>query len=122
MLKSFMFAAVVASVVICAVPPASARAAAENVDAVMFIGPAGQARTVTRDDLVAGRRARVTMNIHGRSHVFEGVPLTDLLAMVGAPTGHALRGRELTNVVIVTARDQYEIVLALAETDPGMRA
>jgi DMSO/TMAO reductase YedYZ molybdopterin-dependent catalytic subunit len=57
----------------------------------------------------------------GKKATYEGVPLTALLARVDAPTGEKLRGGELTDVVIVTAADGYQIALSLAETDPAMR-
>eukprot|EP01030_Chromulinospumella_sphaerica_P013131 gene13131-12910_t len=52
---------------------------------------------------------------------FEGPLLIDVLAKVGAPTGKALRGHELSNAVIVTASDGYQVVLGLAEAAPSTR-
>lgn len=64
------------------------------------------------------QRVSVNADFHGEKHIFEGVPLTELLARVGAPTGERLRGKELTHVVIVRSRDGYQVTLSLAETDP----
>lgn len=66
-------------------------------------------------------RTRVTATIHNRRHRFEGVRLSVLLKEVYAPQGEALKGQALTNAVIVRAKDGYEVVLSLAETDPAMR-
>jgi hypothetical protein len=38
---------------------------------------------------------------------------------VGAPSGDALRGKELADYVVVDARDGYRVVFALAEFDAG---
>ena len=90
---------------------------------VEFEGLAGAARTMSAADLAAMPHQSVTMRSeHGPAVRYEGVPLTLLLEGVRAPAGKALRGVELSDVVIVTARDGYRVVLALADTDPGMRA
>jgi hypothetical protein len=48
--------------------------------------------------------------------------LGDVLARVGAPRGEAIKGPELATVVRFTARDGYQVVLDLAQTDPVTRA
>ncbi len=52
---------------------------------------------------------------------YEGVPLTLLLQAVGAPTGKALRGPDMADVVMVSAADGYRVALSLADTDPAIR-
>jgi hypothetical protein len=88
---------------------------------VTLVGPAGKTIAVDGKIFAAGPRAQVATEIHGKKATYEGVPLTALLARVDAPTGEKLRGGELTDVVIVTAADGYQIALSLAETDPAMR-
>ena len=61
--------------------------------------------TVTDD-----RGARVT---------YEGVPAVELLQRAGAPLGKRLRGAQMKFYVIVEASDEYQVVFALAEFDPG---
>ena len=57
---------------------------------------------------------------HGGAEVtFEGVPARDLLKLVGAPTGHDLRGEKLSLYVLAEASDGYQVVYALAEFDAG---
>ncbi|WP_245863720.1 molybdopterin-binding oxidoreductase [Caulobacter mirabilis] len=84
-------------------------------------GPAG---TVTLDAaaLAALPRQTVTLDAHGTKHDYSGPLLMDVLAKAGAPTGKALRGPELANVVLVTAADGYQVVFGLAEADPNTRA
>jgi hypothetical protein len=63
----------------------------------------------------------VLPNEHGAARHCDGVPLTVLLESVGAPTGKALHGPALADLVVVGAGDGYRVVLGLAETDPGVR-
>jgi hypothetical protein len=122
MLRSFILAAALSLLAPAATFAQGRTKAAETQTHVTLVGATGSTRSVTAADLGAMPRARVSLFIHGTVHVFDGVPLTHLLASVGAPTGQSLRGPALANVVIVSARDGYKVALSLAETDPGMRA
>jgi hypothetical protein len=50
---------------------------------------------------------------------YSGVPVTDLLAKYGPPTGKDLHGKPLSDYLVVTGSDGYKAVLSLAETDPS---
>lgn len=59
---------------------------------------------------------------NGHTHAqetYSGVPLIDLLAKVGAPTGSAVRGKTLSDYIVAEGSDGYKAVLALAEIEPG---
>jgi len=56
---------------------------------------------------------------HQTKHRYSGVLVRDILGLVGAPFGDALRGKALSLVVRITANDNYTVVFALAEFDPG---
>ena len=56
---------------------------------------------------------------HQTKHRYSGVLVRDILGLVGAPFGDALRGKALSLVVRITANDNYIVVFALAEFDPG---
>ena len=56
---------------------------------------------------------------HQTKHRYSGVLVRDILGLVGAPVGDALRGKALSLVVRITANDNYTVVFALAEFDPG---
>ncbi|CAN5432472.1 hypothetical protein BH10PSE3_BH10PSE3_10210 [soil metagenome] len=60
-------------------------------------------------------------NSHGEKHVYEGALLIDALAKVGTPAGKAIHGPEMADVVLVKARDGYQVAFGLAELDPGTR-
>jgi len=80
-------------------------------------GEGGQKTTVTAAQLVGMPRQHVQVTQHGEPHSYDGVLLSDLLAKVGAPHGEGIKGRELATVVRVSARDGYQVVVSLAETD-----
>lgn len=84
-------------------------------------GPEGQSVTLSAADIAALPRQSVTFAGHGESHVYEGPLLIDVLAKAGAPTGKALRGQALADVVLVEAGDGYKVAFGLAEADPGTR-
>jgi len=56
----------------------------------------------------------------GQTHVFSGPSLAAILKIAGAPSGADLRGKDLADVVVVSARDGYRVALSLAETDPAL--
>ena len=55
---------------------------------------------------------------HQTKHRYSGVLVRDILGLVGAPFGEALRGKGLSLVVRIIANDNYPVVFALAEFDP----
>jgi hypothetical protein len=84
-------------------------------------GEAGQTATLTAAELSALPHVHVSVKQHGQVHTYDGVLLGDILAKVGAPRGEAIRGPELATVVRFTAKDGYQVVLDLAQTDPITR-
>ena len=64
-------------------------------------------------------RAQVTATAHGKSLDCEGVELHALLQKANALPAE-LRGPALASYVLVTARDDYRVVYALAEFDPSL--
>lgn len=88
---------------------------------VALKGPDGQVATLSAADLAALPHVKMTVTEHGKISTFEGVPLGDIVTRVGAASGKAIHGPELATVIRVTAKDGYQAVLGLAETDPGTR-
>ncbi len=84
-------------------------------------GPTGQTMNISTADLAAMPHVGFTFDAHGQRHAYEGVPLIDLLAKVGAPTGKALGGKALAHAVRTTSSDGYQVVFGLGEVDPGTR-
>lgn len=110
MMRSLLFALAVAGLA----APASAQT-------LTLKGPAGQAATLSAADIAAMPHVGFTFDAHGQTHAYEGVPLIDLLARVGTPTGKALGGKALASAVRITAADGYQVVFGLGEADPGTR-
>jgi hypothetical protein len=65
-------------------------------------------------------RSTIRAEVHGAKEptLYEGVSLGDLVRKLGAPAGEAIRGAQLSLVVIVKAADGYQVVFALPELDP----
>ncbi|HEV7386867.1 MAG TPA: molybdopterin-binding oxidoreductase [Phenylobacterium sp.] len=85
-------------------------------------GEAGQHASLTAAQFAALPHLHVQVMQHGQHHTYDGVLLSDLLARVNAPHGEGIKGRELATVVRVSARDGYQVVVGLAETDAVTRA
>jgi hypothetical protein len=85
-------------------------------------GPTGTRATLSAADVAALPRVKVTFDNHGTKQDFEGPLLIDVLAKVGTPKGADIHGAELATVVLVTAKDGYQVAIGLAEADPGTRA
>jgi hypothetical protein len=75
-------------------------------------------------DLKAMSRTTVTVhNEHSKAEeTYAGVRLADVLAKMGAPLGHDLRGAALSGYIVATGSDGYVAVIALAEADPSFHS
>ena len=96
--------------------PLRAQGSAASVE---LIGRSGAVRSVSAAELAGMTRREVQATSHQVTGTFAGVPISDLLALVGAPRGDSLRGPALATYVQVEAADGYRVVFALAELDPG---
>ena len=72
---------------------------------------------LTATDLKAMPRKTLRVNnAHsGKTEVYEGVLVEDLLRKAGVPQGEALRGPAMATYVLVEAADNYRVVFALEE-------
>ena len=92
-----------------------------SAQSIALSGLAGEKLQLSAADLAAMPHQAVTLQLEGKSEACDAVPLSLILAKVGAPQGKALRGPELADVALIGAADGYRVALALAETDPLMR-
>ena len=81
---------------------------------------AGQVNTpldLTVADLKAMPRKTLRVdNAHsGKTEVYEGVLVEDLLKKAGVPLGEALRGPAMATYVLVEGADNYRVLFSLAE-------
>ena len=79
--------------------------------------------TLSLTEIKAMRHIRVDVQTEdGRTVMYDGVPVTELLTRAGATLGNALRGAALTTYVVASASDGYQVVFSLAELDDGLTA
>jgi len=63
---------------------------------------------------------KVTVPEHSSGPVeFEGVTLKSVLEKAGVAFGESMKGKRLTNCLLVEAADGYRVVIALPELDPA---
>ena len=71
-------------------------------------------------DLEALPHVKVTASEHSSGPVnFEGVTLKSVLEKGGVAFGESMKGKRLTNCLLVEAADGYRAVIALPELDPA---
>ncbi len=99
--------------------PATTAVASSNE--LHLILPGQHPQTLNAADIAAMPHKTVTFhNGHTNTdEIYSGVPLTNLLARNGIPTGDKLHGKPLADYIVATGSDGYKAVLALAETDPS---
>ena len=77
-------------------------------------------RVLSRADLEALPHVKVTASEHGSPRVsFEGVALKSVLEKAGVTFGESIKGKRLSNCLLVEAADGYRAVIALPELDPA---
>lgn len=101
---------------------ALAGAPAALAQSVALVGPCGKTESLSAADLAAMPHVSMTVKQHDQTHTFEGANLGEVVALVGAAQGKMIHAAELATVIRITAADGYQVVLGLAETDPGTRA
>jgi len=79
-----------------------------------------QAIPIDNATLTALPREAVAAAAHGKTLECEGVALPALLRAANALSAGPLRGGQLANYVLVTARDGYRAVFSLAELEPSL--
>jgi cytochrome c peroxidase len=78
--------------------------------------------SLTPADLKGMPRTRVEMKEDGRTVVYEGVLVGEILKRAGAPVGADLRGNALATYVLASASDGYQVAFSLGELDPALTA
>lgn len=80
---------------------------------------AGKSTLLTRTDLEALPRVKITTSTSGTSAEFEGVAIKDVLQKAGVAFGDTMRGKRMASCLLVEAADGYCVVIALPEIDPA---
>jgi hypothetical protein len=114
------FFAVATLVTTCVTLPAQMLPKSGETPGSLTVQYLAQNETLSVADLKAYTHVTVTVhNPHTNAdETYSGVPLIDLLVKLGAPHGHDLHGKALSDYIVATGADGYKSVLALAEADP----
>jgi hypothetical protein len=79
----------------------------------------GKQIVLTRSDIEAIPRSRVTTGASDVSTRFEGAALKAVLDKAGVGFGESMKGKRLASCLLVEAADGYRVVIALPEIDPA---
>jgi hypothetical protein len=80
----------------------------------------GKQVLLTRVDIEGLPHVEVTASEHSSVPVtFEGVALKGVLEKAGVTFGESMRGKRLSNCLLIEAGDGYRAVIALPELDPA---
>jgi DMSO/TMAO reductase YedYZ molybdopterin-dependent catalytic subunit len=75
--------------------------------------------SVSAADITGMPHQKISVEEHGKSVNFEGVPLRLVLEKAGVAFGDSLRGKRLASYLLVEAADGYRAIFALPELDPA---
>jgi len=90
-----------------------------SAQTLQIIGDQGHTTSITPEQIAKMPHVTVNTKDHGTPVQFEGVPMATVLAAAGITLGDTLKGPRLTEVLLVSAADDYQVVFALAEFDPA---
>jgi DMSO/TMAO reductase YedYZ molybdopterin-dependent catalytic subunit len=94
-------------------------AAASTANTLVVGGDVATPLSLTTAEIKAMPRTKVEVKDEGRTVVYEGVLVGEILTRAGAPLGAALRGDAIASYVLARAADGYQVVFSLAELDPA---
>lgn len=82
----------------------------------------GKTITLSPEEFAALPHKTVSVfNAHSKTNEkYAGVPLTDLLAKAGVPSGEQVRGKVFLTGIVAEGTDNYGVLYALAEVDPSI--
>lgn len=111
MKRFFLFAAVLFALVFSS--------AALQCQQLTIQTDSGKQVVLSRADLEALPRIKVTASEHSSPVNFEGITLKSALEKAGIVFGESMKGNRLSNCLLVEAADGYRVVIALPELDPA---
>lgn len=85
---------------------------------LVVVGEDGTSKTLAMSDLAALPQMEIIVQERDSTKiVFRGPTIRALMTLVGAPTGHALRGPSMLLAILADAADGYRAAFMLAELD-----
>ena len=97
----------------------TALSGAVNAQEITVQNESGTTMKMTAGEIAALPHQELSVDDHGKTVRFEGVPLSLVLGKAGVTFGETLRGKRLASCLLVEAADGYRVVIALPELDPG---
>lgn len=79
----------------------------------------GKQTILTRAEIEALPRIKITAEAGGTSAAFEGATLKAVLEKAGVTFAETMKGKRLASCLLVEAADGYRVVIALPELDPA---
>jgi hypothetical protein len=86
---------------------------------LQVVGTGGKTITLSAAQITALPHVKASVQDHGTTSEFDGIPLAEVLAAAGVKLGDSMRGPRMTEAVLMEAADNYKVVFALAEVDPA---
>ena len=93
-----------------------------SAQTLQIINAEGRSTSISVAQIANLPRVTVEVRDHDIPARFEGVPVAALLTMAGIQLGDTMRGRRMTEAILVEAADGYKAVFAVAEFDPAFAA
>ncbi len=93
---------------------------ASTPTALTVAGDVASPLALARADLAGMTRTRVELRDGAKTTTYEGVLVSEILAKAGVPLGPSLHGADLTQAVLASASDGYQIVFSIGELDPAL--
>ncbi len=90
-----------------------------SAQTLQITDPQGHTASLTPEQIAKLPHVTVNTQDHDTPAEFEGVPMATVLTTAGITMGDTLRGPRLTEALLVSAADGYQVVFALAEFDPA---
>ncbi len=106
-------------IVIALLGATTLNAAQAASQALAVAGDVATPLSLTPEQLKTMPRTKVEVKEDGRTLVYEGVLVGEILKRAGVPLGTELRGNAVASYVVASASDGYQVVFSLAELDPG---
>jgi hypothetical protein len=93
--------------------------AADAQQEITVQNEAGATVKITAAEITSMPHQGISVQDHGKTVHFEGVPLRLVLEKAGVTFGETMRGKRLAACLLVEAADGYKVLIALPELDPG---
>lgn len=107
---------------VCALVPLAVWAQQAAQPLLEITGDAPRPHTFQEQEWKGLKHISITAtNEHDKkTATYSGVLLRDLLKDAGVPSGETLRGKALSTVIVIIARDGYQVTFSIAELDEGI--